>query len=220
MRGNAFKGDIFQQSSMICIGRHVGGHTLALQHGGQNYFLLISCLTFDSYAQVSFKCYHIIFSTFCFKCKICVQKEVIHNFKKSHFGQVTSYELTHFRKLVRAWKAKSLLFYLRYDLLIVFGRQNHIAFIFITTMSRDSLVQMAYSSLRAVVSTLRWERNHWEQPFAFPSSMRVHMMTTNIQQQDGNENFNQTIRLISKTTTLHLHHAFIFVFCHFCTTMT
>ena len=34
---------IFQQSSMICIGLHVGGHTLALQHGGQNYFLLISC---------------------------------------------------------------------------------------------------------------------------------------------------------------------------------
>ena len=34
---------IFQQSSMICIGRHVGGHTLALQHGGQNYVLLISC---------------------------------------------------------------------------------------------------------------------------------------------------------------------------------
>ena len=34
---------IFQQSSMICIGCHVGGHTLALQHGGQNYFLLVSC---------------------------------------------------------------------------------------------------------------------------------------------------------------------------------
>ena len=34
---------IFQQSSMICIGRHVGGHTLALQHGSQNYFYLISC---------------------------------------------------------------------------------------------------------------------------------------------------------------------------------
>ena len=29
---------IFQQSSMICIGRHVGGRTIALQHGGQNYF--------------------------------------------------------------------------------------------------------------------------------------------------------------------------------------
>ena len=34
---------IFQQSSMICIGRHVGRHTLALQYGGQNYFLLTSC---------------------------------------------------------------------------------------------------------------------------------------------------------------------------------
>ena len=34
---------IFQQSSMICICRHVGGHTLALQHGGQNYFLLVCC---------------------------------------------------------------------------------------------------------------------------------------------------------------------------------
>ena len=36
---------IFQQSSMICIGRHVGEHTLALQHGGQNHFLLsVKCL--------------------------------------------------------------------------------------------------------------------------------------------------------------------------------
>ena len=34
---------IFRQSSMICTGRHVGGHTLVLQHGGQNYFLLTSC---------------------------------------------------------------------------------------------------------------------------------------------------------------------------------
>ena len=28
------------QHSMICIGRHVGAHTVALQHGGQNNFLL------------------------------------------------------------------------------------------------------------------------------------------------------------------------------------
>ena len=70
-------------------------------------------------------------------------------------------------------------------------------------------------------ATLPWERNHCEQPFAFPSSMRVHVMTTNIQRQDGNENFNKTIGLISKTTTLHVHHAFIFAFlCHFCTTTT
>ena len=55
----------------------------ALQHGGQNYFLLISCSTFHSYAQMCCKRYHIIFSTFSlkFKCNMCVQREVIHNFK-------------------------------------------------------------------------------------------------------------------------------------------
>ena len=34
---------IFQQSSMIYIGRYVVRHTLALKLGGQNHFLLISC---------------------------------------------------------------------------------------------------------------------------------------------------------------------------------
>ena len=79
------------------------GIFLALQLGGQNYFLLISCLKFDSYAQMCCKRYQIIFSTFSlkFKCKICVQKEVIHNFKKSHFGHVTSYEISYFKKMVR-----------------------------------------------------------------------------------------------------------------------
>ena len=74
---------IFQQSSMICIGRHVGGHAFALQHGGHNCFLLISCSTFHSYAQMCCKRYHIIFSTFSLKikCKIGVQREVTHNFK-------------------------------------------------------------------------------------------------------------------------------------------
>ena len=74
---------IFQESSMICIGRHVGGHAFALQHGGQNYFLLISCSTFLSYSQMYCRRYHIIFSIFSlkFKCKICVQREVIRNFK-------------------------------------------------------------------------------------------------------------------------------------------
>ena len=42
--------------------------------------------------------------------------------------------------------------------------------------------------------------------------MRVHVMTTNIQRQDGNENFNKTIGLISKTTTLQVYHAFIFTY--------
>ena len=30
-----------------------------------------------------------------------VQKQVIHSFKKSHFGHVACYELTHFKKMVR-----------------------------------------------------------------------------------------------------------------------
>ena len=41
---------------------------------------------------------------------------------------MSSYELTHFKKMVRVWKTKSLLFWLRYDPLIVFRRQNHITF--------------------------------------------------------------------------------------------
>ena len=32
--------DFLAKYSMICSGRHVGGHTLALQHGSQNYFFL------------------------------------------------------------------------------------------------------------------------------------------------------------------------------------
>ena len=31
---------ISHQSSMICISRHVGGHTLALQHSGQNLYFV------------------------------------------------------------------------------------------------------------------------------------------------------------------------------------
>ena len=44
-----FRGDILwhfdfsKNFSMICIGRHVEWHTLALQRGGQTYLLLISC---------------------------------------------------------------------------------------------------------------------------------------------------------------------------------
>ena len=59
---------------------------------------------------------------------------------------MTGYELTHFKKMVRLWKTKSLFFCLRYDPLIVFRRQNHITFIFINTTSHDLLVQMAYCS--------------------------------------------------------------------------
>ena len=42
---------------------------------------------------------------------------------------MTSYELSHFKKRVRVWETKSLLFCLRYDPLIVFRKQNLITFI-------------------------------------------------------------------------------------------
>ena len=44
---------------------------------------------------------------------------------------MNSYELTHFKKMVRVWKTKSQLFCLRYDPLIVLRRQDHLTLIFI-----------------------------------------------------------------------------------------
>ena len=91
------------------------------------------------------KRYHIIFSTFSlkFKCK----KEAINNFKNHILVTRPFTNSTHFKKMGRVWKTKSLLFCLRYDLLIVFRRQNHITFIFIKTMSHDLLIQMAYTKV-------------------------------------------------------------------------
>ena len=73
---------IFQQSSMACIGRHVGGHTLVLQRGGQNYFFLHLVKRFIATLRRCCKRDHIIFSTISlkFKCKMSAQKEVIHSF--------------------------------------------------------------------------------------------------------------------------------------------
>ena len=53
------------------------------------------------------KRYHIIFSTISlkFKRKISVQKDLIQSFKtESHFGHVTSYKFTYFKKMVRGLK--------------------------------------------------------------------------------------------------------------------
>ena len=70
--------------------------------------------TFDSYAQMCVKRYHIIFSTFSlkFKCKICVKKtnKKTTN-KKITFWSPTSYELTHFKKTMPVWKTKSLYYF-------------------------------------------------------------------------------------------------------------
>ena len=92
---------------MICIGRHVGGerdvsgdlldgprkkerllvvyfggHTLALQYGGQNYFFLHLVKRLIVTLRRCCKRDHIIFSTISlkFKCTISAQKEVIHSF--------------------------------------------------------------------------------------------------------------------------------------------
>ena len=67
------------------------GHDFAgpPSHGGQNNNLLV--YMFDGYAQICCKRYHNIFETFFMKlkCKIYVQKGVIHNFQKSHLDHVT-----------------------------------------------------------------------------------------------------------------------------------
>ena len=59
---------IFQQSSMICISHHVGGHTLDLQHSGQTF-----CLCLVKRLLVTFRCAVNVttssFSTFSLKCK-------------------------------------------------------------------------------------------------------------------------------------------------------
>ena len=77
---------------MICIGR-------------QNYFLLISYQTFDSDAQMCCTRYHFVFSTFSLKikCKICVQKELIHNFKNHILGTrpATNLPIVQFQKISR-----------------------------------------------------------------------------------------------------------------------
>ena len=100
---------IFQQNNMICI----------------VFVWLYSCLPTWRPKQcprsdVLLTLPHHVFNiSLKLKCKICVQKEVIDNLKKSHFGQVGSNEHIHFKKMVRVRKTKSLLFYLRYDPLII-----------------------------------------------------------------------------------------------------
>ena len=138
---------VFQQSSMNCIGSHVGGMLLLFNmtrrlHDGQNNFLLVSCLI------VMLRCalnvifstiHHVIFSTISvkLKCKISVQEEVIHSFKNQILVTWPAiYEHPHiFKKIVQVCKTKALFFCLRYDPLIVFWRQNHITFI--KMMSHD-----------------------------------------------------------------------------------
>ena len=86
----------------------------------------------------------------------------------------------------------------------------------------------ATSDFSRLVAMIQIERNHCEQPFAFPLSMGVHVMPTsnritssffagnvrdlNIQQQDGDENINETKGLISETITLYVYHVLLCIF--------
>ena len=86
----------------------------------------------------------------------------------------------------------------------------------------------ATSDFSRLVAMIQIERNHCEQPFAFPLSMGVHVMPTsnsitssffagnvrdlNIQQQDGDEKINETKGLISKTITLYVYHVLLYIF--------
>ena len=59
---------------------------------------------------------------------------------------MTSYELTHFKKIVRVWKTKSLLFLFKIWATNRFSKAKSYNFRFHKTMSHDLLVQMAYSA--------------------------------------------------------------------------
>ena len=77
-------------------------------------------------------------------------------FKKSHFGHVTIYELIHLKKMVRVWKTKSPLFCLRYDPLIVFRRQNHITFIFSANGLFSAIICCAKEARALIVLDIEW----------------------------------------------------------------
>ena len=116
------------------------------------------------------KRYHIIFSTFPlnFKCKICVLKDVIPNFKNHIWVTWPAMNLLILKKLCGFEKPNHYYFFLRYDPLIVFRGQNHITFIFIKTMSHDLLVQMAYQFQKSLTALFQaplhyssWTNAEW-----------------------------------------------------------
>ena len=63
---------------------------------------------------------------------------------RAHFGHVTRYELTHFKKMVRVWKNQIATILFKIWPTKRFSKAKSCNFIFIKTMSHDLLVQMAY----------------------------------------------------------------------------
>ena len=79
---------IFQQSigSMICIDHHVGGHTLALHHGGQTTFCLclVKCLTVTLRCAVNVATWSFQHLPWSLSAKFVVWKRyTVHNYFKN-----------------------------------------------------------------------------------------------------------------------------------------
>ena len=92
---------IFQQSSMICIGRHVEGHTLALQHSGQTTFslCLVKRVIVMLWCAVNVGTYFQYFPW-------SLSAQFV--FRKRYFIilKITFWSCNHFKKMVRLWKTK------------------------------------------------------------------------------------------------------------------
>ena len=117
MRGNTFKRDIlwhpdvFRQSSMICIGHHVGRHTPS--NMAAKIKLLFACILIvirlTSYTQMY--CKHLSHHLFNIWNTWSLSAEFVFkfiSFLKSLFGHAwPAMTFTHFKKMVWVWKTKS-----------------------------------------------------------------------------------------------------------------
>ena len=57
---------------MICFGRHVGGHAFALQHGGQNYFMLFAVQSMIWVLKILKTMIHLRLQNTCSKLCVCL----------------------------------------------------------------------------------------------------------------------------------------------------
>ena len=178
--------------------RHVGGQKHALQHGGQNYFLLISCLTFHSYAQMCCKRYHIIFSTFSlkFKCKICVQREVIHYFKNHIFWSRDHLRTYSFQENGAGLKSQMTIILFKIWPTNRFSKAKSCNFHFHKNDVTCLLVQMAYCyKTKRPAWRVRLLEDKSSLPLGWPIHLTINRLTVQLMSQ-------QTQKLHCRTTVL------------------
>ena len=168
---------------MICIGRHVGGHTLALQHGLEDILLpsnMAAKTTFWLYLVkrliVTLRC-AVNVTTSSFQLFACVQKGVIHNFKNYILVTWPARNLLILITLIlfKIWPGAD---YLNYPL-IVFRRKNHITFIF--TKKRCHMTSLCKWPI-----PLRWDDGPSPQPpWSNDTEERVRSLTTSTTETIG-----------------------------------